>query len=212
MIQRLSHEAILEATTHRVVAGGSGRAAIAPETSNLKNMEAEAYRLGYAEGYEAGEADGLRDVALRMQSSEDAAEKRLQELQNERERLSALLGGIGDAMCRHVEAMETLALEIALSSLAHAFGEWHEDRQLLQRMCRRMVEEYRSKAVSLAVSASDRACLPEQIDGLTIAAKPGLSPGECHILTERGQVESTVSQRLMAIHEAMQQMLGATPA
>lgn len=209
MIQRLSHDAVREATIHRVVAGGKAlETTTVPELPSLQDVEAEAYRLAYAEGYEAGEADGLRDAERRIQSIEDKAQENLHEAQRERERLSALLGGLNEAVRLHDEAMETLAFEIALASLQHAFGAMSEDRQLLQRLCRCMADEFRAKATRLVVSMQDRPCLPDEIEGLSVVVEPGLSPGECRISTGRGEIESSTAQRLAAIHEAMQQMLG----
>jgi flagellar biosynthesis/type III secretory pathway protein FliH len=209
LIQRLPHEAIREATIHRVVAGGKKPEVRNPEVTSTADIEAEAYRLAYAEGYEAGESDGLRDARQRTQSIEDAAREHLHDLQGERTQLSALVAGLNEAMAGHGDAMEALAFELALESMARSFGELQADRQLLQRLCRCVAEEFRAKAVSLAVSVPDRPCLPEHIEGLPIIAEPGLAPGECRLFTERGQIESSISQRLSAIHEAMQQALGA---
>lgn len=213
MIQRLPHDALLEATTHRVVAGGQMPVAPVAETVVVvEDPAAEAYRLGYVEGYEAGESDGLRDAKQRMQKLEDAARDRTDELEGERERLSLLIEGVGEAAQRQGEAMEALAFELALASLAHAFGQLQEDGQLLRRLCTRMADEYRAKAVRLVVSVQDRSLLPEHIDGLEVETERGLVAGECRLVTDRGQIESSIGQRLAAIHEAMLRTLGvATP-
>lgn len=204
MIQRLPHDALLEATTHRVVAGGQRPAAHVAETVvAAEDPAAEAYRLGYAEGYEAGESDGLRDAKQRMQKLEEAARDRLNELEGERERLFVLIEGLAEATQRHDEAMEALAFELALVSLAHAFGQLQEDGQLLRRLCARVADEYRAKAVRLVVSVQDRSLLPEQIDGLEVETERGLVAGECRLVTGRGQIGSSIGQRLAAIYEAM---------
>jgi flagellar biosynthesis/type III secretory pathway protein FliH len=209
VIQRLPHDALLEAATRRVVAGGQPPATRKVETAaTVEDPGAEAYRLGYAEGYEAGESDGLRDAAQRMQELEDAARDRLGELERERERLSALVEGIGEALHRHGEAMEELAFELALASLARAFGQMQDDGRLLRRLCAQMAAEVRTEAVRLIVSEQDRPLLPARIDGLDVGAGRELVAGECLLETDRGRIESSIGQRLGAIHDAMRQALG----
>ena len=146
--------------------------------------------------YEAGESDGLRDATQRMHELEETARERLRELTDERDRLSALIGGMATAMHDHGEAVESLAVEVALASLARAFGHMHEDRQLVQRLCTQMVEEFRVKALRIAVSAQDRPLLPQQIDGLEVVVEAGLVQGDCRVVTARGQMESSIGLRL----------------
>ena len=209
MIQRLPHDALLEATAHRVVAGGQRPAAPVAETViAAEDPAAEAYRLAYVEGYEAGESDGLRDAKQRMQKLEEAARDRLDALEGERERLSVIIEGLGDAARRHGETMETQAFEVALASLTHAFGKLQEDGKLLHRLCTKMADEYRAKAVRLVVSVQDRSLLPEHIDGLEVDTERGLAAGECRLATDSGQIESSIALRLGAIHEAMLRTLG----
>ncbi|MHB1059449.1 MAG: FliH/SctL family protein [Rhodanobacter sp.] len=209
MIQRLPHDALLETTAHRVVGGGRPPAAHVAETPvAAEDPSAEAYRLGYAEGYEAGESDGLRDAKQRMLKQEDAARDRLDELGHERLRLSTFIDGLAEALDRHGEAMEALAFELALASLARAFGQMQDDGQLLRRLCARMAEEFRAKAVRLVVSAQDRPSLPERIDGLEVETGRGLTAGECLLETDRGRIESSIGLRLGAIHETMLRTLG----
>jgi len=209
MIRRLAHDAVRETVTHHVVAGGSLPALPAADAAVLADtVDTGTYRNGYAEGYEAGESDGLRDAARRMQELEEAARNRLQELADERDRLAALVEGVAGAVQRHNEAMETLAVEVALASLRHAFGEMQGDRPLVQRLCTRIVEEFRVNAMRVVVSAQDRSVLPEHLDGLEVVVEPGLTPGECRVVTGRGYVESSIGQRLKVIYEAMLESLG----
>ena len=116
--------------------------------------------------------------------------------------------GMADAFSRHAASMEELAFEVALTSLFKAFGELSEDRPLLQRLCTQLVEEFRAKAVAICVSVEDRQLLPEHIEGLKVTAESGLALGQCRIVTERGQVESSIGMRLGAIFDAMIEALG----
>lgn len=209
MIRRVPHDAIREAAVHRVVAGGSMPPASVVDARGLADLvDVETYRSGYAEGYEAGESDGLRDAAQRMQELEDSARIRVQELADERDRLATLIDGIAEAVHSHHEAMEALAIEVALASLARAFGQMQGDRPWVQRLCAQVVDEFRVKAVRVAVSAQDRAALPEHLDGLEVIVEPGLVQGDCRVVTRRGQMESSIGQRLKAIYEVMLESLG----
>lgn len=209
MIHRLPHDATREAPDRHMVTGGSVPPTPIVNAPALADLaDSEAYRSGYAEGYAAGESDGLRDATQRMREPEDAAHNRLQDLDDERDRLAALIDGLSTAVHRHGEAMEALAIEVALASLARAFGQMQGDRQLLQRLCAQMVDEFRVKAVRVAVSAQDRPALPECLDGLELVVEPGLAQGACRVVTERGQMESSIGQRLKAIYEVMLESLG----
>ena len=209
MIRRVPHDAIREAVAHHVVVGGSTPVVAIVDAANLEDLASvEAYRNGYTEGFEAGESDGLREATQRMQELEEAARHHVQELAEERERLAVLIGGLADAVHNHGEAMEVLAIEVALASLARAFGQMQDDRQLVQRLCTQVVEEFRVKAARIAVSAQDRHVLPEHIDGLEVVVEPGLVPGDCRVVTERGQMESSIGMRLKAIYEVMVESLG----
>jgi flagellar biosynthesis/type III secretory pathway protein FliH len=58
------------------------------------------------------------------------------------------------------------------------------------------------------VSTQDRAVLPERLDDLEVVVEPGLGQGDCRVVTKRGQMESSIGQRLKAIYEAMLESLG----
>lgn len=209
MIRRLQADAIHEAHDRRMITGGREPQEAFELPDPQDAIDTVAYRNGYAEGFEAGENDGLREAAQRMEKLEDDARLRLQELTAERERLVALIDGMADALPRHAASMEELAFEVALTSLSRAFGQLSGDQQLLQRLCAQVVEEFRVKAVRVCVSIEDRSTLPEHIEGLEVIAESGLARGECRIVTGRGQVESSIAMRLSAICDTMLESLGA---
>lgn len=209
MIRRLQADAIHEAHDRRMITGRREPQEAFELPDPQDAIDTVAYRNGYVEGFEAGENDGLREAAQRMEKLEDDARLRLQELTTERERLVALIDGMADALPRHAASMEELAFEVALTSLSRAFGQLPGDQQLLQRLCAQVVEEFRVKAVRICVSIEDRSTLPEHIEGLEVIAESGLARGECRIVTGRGQVESSIAMRLSAICDTMLESLGA---
>jgi flagellar biosynthesis/type III secretory pathway protein FliH len=208
VIRRLQADAIHEALDRRMVAGGREPQEPLDPRVDLDAIDTVAYRNGYAEGFEAGENDGLREAAQRTEKLEDEARLRLQELTAEHGRLVALIEGMTDALPRHAASMEELAFEVALTSLSRAFGRLPGDQQLLRRLCAQVVEEFRVKAVRVCVSIEDRSTLPEHIEGLEVIAENGLARGECRIVTERGQVETSIAMRLSAICDTMLESLG----
>jgi flagellar biosynthesis/type III secretory pathway protein FliH len=216
MIRRLQHENLLESITPRPLHGERVLHAVTPleEVSPADELDAQAYRQGYAEGFEAGEQDGRREAEQYQQAWEEETRKAMEEeyrgLVQERENLAALAAGLNEQLHSQNQAMEQLAFELALTSLSHAFGVMQGDGELLRRLCQQMAEEYRGKVVKLEVSAVDRACLPEQLDGLEIAVEHALSQGECRIVSAPGYAESSIVARLDAVHAAMLEALGAT--
>ncbi|MBE1162739.1 hypothetical protein [Dyella acidiphila] len=217
MIRRLPHDALLESIAPRSLHSVAAvPVAAADDISPVQELDAAAYRQGYAEGFQAGEEDGRREAEQYQQAWETEIKQGLEEeyrgLVQERETLAALVAGLHEQLRVQGEEMEQLAFELALASLARAFGTMHGDGALLQRLCRQMAEDYRGKVVRLEVSAADRSCLPEQLDGLEIAVEHALSPGECRIVTVRGYAESSIQARLDTIHGAMLEALGAARA
>lgn len=217
MIRRIPHEGLLEGITPRPVNGGRVLHVVLPqeeEVASADDVDAQAYRQGYAEGFQAGEEDGRREAEQFQQAWEEETRKAMEEeyrgLLQERENLAALVAGLNEQLQNQSQAMEQLAFEVALASLSHAFGSMQGDRELMQRLCQQMAEEYRGKVVRLEVSATDRAHLPEQIDGLEIATEHGLSQGDCRIVTARGYAESSIEARLDAMHGAMLEALGVS--
>lgn len=213
MIRRLQHEDLLESITPRAVVGGRVLQPATPDVlPQVDELDAQAYRQGYSEGFQAGEEDGRREAEQYQQAWEQETRQFLEEerqlLVREREELAALVAGLNEQLHAQSEEMEKLAFELALASLSRAFSAMQGDGELLQRLCGQMAEAYRSKATQLEVSATDRAHLPEQIEGLDIVVDYGLSSGECRIVTERGYAESSVAMRLEAIHGAMLEALG----
>lgn len=209
MIRRLSGSVVLEEVARRVGAGKKPSSPAPADSSQVvDSAEVEGYRKGYAEGFEAGEVDGLQEARLRMQVMEEEVLRCRDELTLERERLHRLADGMGEALERHEQETTSMAYELALISLSQAFGQLQEDRQLLHRLCAQVAEEFRAKAMRLAVSPDDRGFLPGAIGGLDLVDDPSLSQGACRVLTERGQVESSIDMRLASIYRAMRESLG----
>lgn len=212
MIRRLASGVVLETVERRHVAGGHVAVPAQPMPS-ADPADAIRYRDGYADGFEAGEADARRIAEQRLRELEEQANERLEaasrELADERARLAVLLEGMTQAVQRHDDAMRELAFEVALSSMAALCGQRQEEDELLRRLCEQMADEYRTKATRICVSPGDKTLLPERVADLTVEAEPQMADGGCRVVTERGWVESSIAARLTAIYEAMLETLGA---
>jgi flagellar biosynthesis/type III secretory pathway protein FliH len=182
------------------------------DTSVVLIGDDEAYRDGYEEGFAAGDADARRMAEQRMVELETAAAQRFEEAQQaverEQQRLAALADTLEQGLRQHASEIEATACELAIAGWQHAFGSAAEDRDLLQRMIRALLEEHRGKAMSVHVSTEDRPLLPERIDGMELVEDNALKTGECRVHTAHGNVESSLRLRLRAICEAMFAAMG----
>lgn len=208
MIRRLPESVVLQEGARRVGAGMKPPSPTPVDSDQAHDSaEVEGYRQGYAEGFEAGEADGLQEAKLRMQAIEEEALRRSHEVSLEQERLRQFADGLRDAVERHEQEMTSMAYELALMSLSQAFGHMQEDGQLLHRLCAQVAGEFRAKAIRIAVSPDDRALLPDAVAGIDLVDDPSLARGACRVLTGRGHVESSVDMRLASIYRAMRESL-----
>lgn len=213
MIRRLQQHGLRESGSPRSIGGGRMQEPASTEAMPLlEELDAQAYRDGYAEGFKAGEEDGRREAEQFHQQWEEGTRARLEQEQQvltaEREQLSQLVAGLTEQWRAHDDAAEQLAFELALSSLAHVAGSMEQDGELIRRICVQMAEHYRSKALKLEVSPEDRQYLPERIEGLEVITDHGLSVGQCRIATERGYAETSIADRLSAVYGAMLEALG----
>jgi len=216
MIRRLSSGSLTESLARRPVSGGAAVPAIIPvpqpAQSPTEDIDAIAYRQGYAEGFEAGEQDGRRETEQRRSELEVLARETLQAelaVLGERERrLVALTEGLEQSLRLHEQSMQELAFELALAALQQVFLSSDGERPILERLCQRMAWDHRGKALHLAVSPDDRALLPERIEGLQVVESQALPAGSCRVVTESGETESSIAVRLAAIYDSMIQTLG----
>lgn len=209
MIRRLPGSVVLEKATRRVVAGNKlPSLVVADSIAATDSAELVGYRNGYAEGFEAGESDGRQEANRRMQIIEEDAARHRSELTFEQERFQRLIDGMEGAMARHQKVMEATAYELALMCLTRAFGHLQKDRQLLKRLCTQVAGEFHAKGIHLAVSAEDKAFLPDAIGGLRLIDEPALAQGTCRIVIGRGYAETSVEMRLAAIYDTIREALG----
>jgi flagellar biosynthesis/type III secretory pathway protein FliH len=213
MIRRLPKQGLQESSAPRSIGDTRTPQPLMADAAPVSDeLDVQAYRDGYAEGFKAGEEDGRREAEQFQQAWEAQTRQRLEEEQQQwlqqREQLAALTASMQEQLRAHGEGMEELAFELALSSLAKLAGSMQADSELMQRLCRKMAEDYRGRAVKLEVSPADAALLPERIEGLDVVVEHGLVAGQCRLVTERGYVDTSLAQRMAGIYGAMLEALG----
>jgi flagellar biosynthesis/type III secretory pathway protein FliH len=182
----------------------------------VDGADAARFGDGYREGFEAGEADGLREAEARFAKLEaelrDRHELAEASLLVERSRWSELAAGLADAERARVADMEKDAFEIALLALSAVLGEGMSEGERLGRVVAQLINEYRADALCLQVAAADLAHLPDQVNGVPIEAGAAMVPGSCALMTARGRLETSIKDRLDAVHRAMlDALVRATP-
>jgi flagellar biosynthesis/type III secretory pathway protein FliH len=209
VIRRFDPGALTEMATPRAI--GRVRDALREQVAVDEDDQA-AYRDGYADGFAAGQSDGLRDAEQRMVKLEVEAQRQADEarasLLDETERLATLSSGIRGALDRHASDVEALSTELAFMALTRALSELEGDRTLVVRLCTSLLEEYQVSVRELFVSADEVDLVNGQIEGVQVTADAALVSGECRIRTSRGDVRTSVEQRLEALYHAFLQGFG----
>ena len=201
MIRRLSDAAALSEAAQLPSMVSPHAAVLVDETDTARFSD------GYREGFEAGEADGLREAEVRFAKLEtelrDRHEKAEALLLDERNRWSELAASLASAELARAAVMQEDTFEMALLALAAVLGEGMGEGELLARLVTRVIDEYRSDALCLQVAEADLALLPAQINGVRIEAGAGMLPGSCALMTARGRIETSIKERLDTVHRAM---------
>jgi flagellar biosynthesis/type III secretory pathway protein FliH len=201
MIRRLSDAAALSEAARLPI--------MALPHATVVTDEADAARFGdgYREGFEAGEADGLREAEVRFAKLEaelrDHHEKAEASLLQERNRWGELTASLASAELARAAVMEKDTFEMALRALGAVLGEGMGESERLGRLVTQVIDEYRGDALCLQVAEVDLVLLPEQINGIRIEAGAGMLPGSCALMTARGRIETSIKERLDVVHRAM---------
>jgi flagellar assembly protein FliH len=157
---------------------------------------AVAREQGFAAGMKDAErtVDGqVETIAARLQATHDKA---VAELRAEHARLLALLGGVDAAVAQHVADAEAMAVEVAYAAVVRLLGDKVADRSLMQELCRAAVHDYGHPSATLRLSEADFASLADADVGVPVEADRRLRPGQCVVVTARGQFESGLDVRL----------------
>lgn len=222
MIRRLRSGSVVESSERRALVTDVSSAApsptavgtlpASPTTGDVDEIDAAAFRKGYADGFEAGEQDAAQALAQckadLVADAELSAQREQAHWQARHAQLDELLQGLSDAAQTHEQAMHELAFELAATTLQQVFTSDDGDRRLIARLCERLAQERRGRAVHIEVSALDRAMLPERVNGLVVVEAAELAAGQCRLVGPYGTTESSIEHRLSAIFDAMRQALG----
>ncbi|PTS90563.1 hypothetical protein DBR17_01175 [Sphingomonas sp. HMWF008] len=177
------------------------RAEIARLQAQLIEASAAAERDA-SEAYAAGVADG-------QQATDDRVAQRL-------ERLDAALSVAHDDWHARLAEMDTLAVQLARTTLAKLFSESRDLGDLVARAITRKVATMRSESVvAITVSASDFADAPSiealqrhiPTEGMALVRDTALAAGTCRLDLKLGHVDLSIEALADEVDEALAGLL-----
>jgi flagellar biosynthesis/type III secretory pathway protein FliH len=182
----------------------------APAVDPAAAMRAQAER-DFAAAREQGRATGLKDaeaevarrvevIAAKLRTEHESA---LAATRKEQVRLRASADGIEAAIARHADDAELLAVVVAYAAVVRLLGARVAERQHVVDLCRAVLHDYGSPQATLHLSESDIALLPDGAPGVAVEGDRRLAPGQCVIVTARGQFESGLDVRLERLKRAL---------
>lgn len=162
-------------------------------------------------GFDEGMKDAVREVQRRVdreaQALRDAQAKAMAELDGKQKSLQALLAALPEALNRHADDCETLAVEVGFAALARLLGDLDADRELMTKLCRAVLRDFGQPSARLRISEADLALIDTAALGVAVEPDRRLAPGACVIETPRGQIDSGLDVRLDAIRQGLLQAL-----
>lgn len=213
MIRRISASAVVLNSTPRQLGESAPGIDLSKEqvACAADESDAEQFRQGYTDGFEAGKEDGLREAQLQIETFKDALTKQWEEqrvaLDAQRDGLSKACAEIGQQIRERLSDLEQVAGEVALACLQHVLGEIHRDSGLIATFCASMVDEHRTKAISLRVGTDVGAALHGEIDGVEVVVDASVPRWSCRLETDNGVLEANFPDRLTAIQRSVMALL-----
>ncbi|MFT3806719.1 FliH/SctL family protein [Arenimonas sp.] len=187
----------------------------APASAAATDDSAARLQAAFDEARDRGFDEGMKDAAKELQRRSDrtaqelrdAQAKAMAELEGKQKSLQALLAGLPQALNRHADDCETLAVEVGFAALARLLGDLDADRELMTRLCRAVLRDFGQPSARLRLSEADLPMI--DVTALAVAIEPDrrLAPGACVIETPRGQIDSGLDVRLEAIQQGLLQAL-----
>lgn len=167
--------------------------------------------------FERAEAEGLKRGLQRADeqilASQQKAEARIEQahaaqtrkLDNANAQLAALLKAWPAAADELDQRLETLSLDIAFACVTRLLGEIGADGELMKRLCRQALSEYRQRPVTVRVAAADVEAVSELASDaeVRVIADARLSPGQCRLETHKGLYDTSLEVRLDALKQAL---------
>lgn len=167
------------------------------------------FERAQAEGLERG----LQRADEQILASQKQAEARIEQahaaqtrkLQAANEQLTALLQAWPAAADELDQRLETLSLDIAFACVTRLLGEIGADGELMKRLCRQALSEYRQRPVLVRVAEADLEAVSElSADAeVRVVADARLSPGQCRLETHKGLYDTSLEVRLDALKQAL---------
>lgn len=201
--------ALLQPAAAAVVADAPAPAERPDPAAELERERKAVLERAEAEGLERG----LKRAEARILASQQQAESRVEQahaaqtrkLQAANDQLAALLRAWPAAADELEQRLEAASLEIAYACVTRLLGEIGADGELMKRLCRQALSEYRQRPVLVRVAAADLDAVSELAadSELRVLADARLSPGQCRLETHKGLYDTSLEVRLDALKQAL---------
>lgn len=159
-----------------------------------------------------GLATGMAEAEQKLGAAIDEARQQLQQAHAaESERLAAanrkmqeLLKTVAQAADEAEVANVVCAVEMAYTAVIRVLDGAAAEGELIKRMCRKALEEYRQRPVVLRVPRADVELLCELATDVDICIEGDshLTAGQCRLQTRKGDYDTSLEVRLDALKQA----------
>lgn len=180
----------------------------------LEQLRQETIEAAKEEGFRLGMQAAEHTIEQARVAAEQAVSDKHQAMADE---LSAriaetrvLLNEIPQAVEGHQRQLESALVEISFAAVLRIMGELHTEADLVSRLCRATLQEYRQRPATLHVSPEDRPILERLVDSpdLRIESDSLQKPGQLRLESMNGAYETGLGTRLEGM---LQAFLGSLP-
>lgn len=180
----------------------------------LEQLRQETIEAAKEEGFRLGMQAAENTIEQARVAAEQAVSDKHQAMADE---LSAriaetqtLLNEIPQVVEGHQRQLESALVEISFAAVLRIMGELHTETDLVSRLCRVTLQEYRQRPVTLHVSPEDHPILERLADSpdLKIESDSLQKPGQLRLESMNGAYETGLSTRLESM---LQAFLGSLP-
>ncbi|MDE2342015.1 MAG: hypothetical protein KGL63_01260 [Betaproteobacteria bacterium] len=175
--------------------------------THAEDAATRGYQDGFAEGIAAAEEEAQRLLEARTCTLEESFQKRydaaVAELDTTRTRLLKLIHALQQNLEEQHAAAEALAIEIAYTALGRLLGELAEARTLTAAWCRHVAAEFAGTPCRLRLAPVDAPLVAAWGHEVTLLEDAQLAPGSVVLETPRGEVHTSLAQRMDGVQRAL---------
>lgn len=216
-VRKLGAASVRMAEQARPMATGERMSAARPDLEDAAaKAEQVAFKQAYLEGFDAGHADGLKDVEKRNDvlrgELETAARDVLAERDKWRGQTKLALERLDATCAEYTACLEPIAVEIAYTAVCKIVGQMQAERTLVAAVCCEILAGLRSRPIEVRVSDADLASLGDLAGSIEVISDSTLEPGDCVVRSNTGEVDGSVRAQLIRLQQVLHAELGMVSA